>query len=230
MFAPLALPAEYFSVPKLAEGRGEGGAAARSPELQAGVRLRPGKAATRSSIWTDVPLVRASPGGGGRLRALRRRVDVGICQLFAYRSSVGDPSEALKWAGSVAASCWAGAAVAYFFFLFWNKQEAAATCLVQLLASVKSDWRRQVPGQIPWVYSPLTKRTSSKRTAAPRGWKVCRGSAAWAGLGWERSALHSRHSALLAPVCATESLTATGAVWQCVLAPANAPRVTDVCI
>lgn len=68
----------------------------------------------------------------------------------------------------------------FLTFFFFDKQEATATCPVQLLPSDKRDWRK-VPGKIPWVYSPLTKRMSSKRMGIPKDQKVCCSSAARSG-------------------------------------------------
>lgn len=50
----------------------------------------------KSSIFTNVPLIRSLLQGGERLQAFRCRLDVGICQLFAYCLSIGDLLQVLK--------------------------------------------------------------------------------------------------------------------------------------
>lgn len=49
-----------------------------------------------SSIQTNVPLIRAFLERGERLQAFHCRVDIGICQLFAYCLSIGDLLQVLK--------------------------------------------------------------------------------------------------------------------------------------
>lgn len=87
--------AEYFSV--LLAGRGLQGKRCCSKEPGAvGWDLIEQVKAAKSSIQTDVPLIRAFLEGGERLQAFRGRLDVGICQLFAYCLSIGDLLQVLK--------------------------------------------------------------------------------------------------------------------------------------
>lgn len=75
---------------------------------------------------------------------------------------------------------------------------------MQLLPSDKRDWRK-VPGQILWVYSPLTKRMSSKRMGVPKYWKVCCGSAGRSGLCVEYTAQEVHF--ISSSVCLRESVS-----------------------
>lgn len=80
---------------ELEEGYREEGAAARNLELVGWDRIEQVKTA-KSSIQTNVPLIRAVLQGGEGLQAFHCRLDVGVCQLFACCSSIEDLLQVLK--------------------------------------------------------------------------------------------------------------------------------------